>query len=218
MRKMDTLEIKKLTIRSQYTASVFCINGKPLYEYLNEWLTGSPDSLQFILPADDLAICWENGFDFIYDYEFMKYILEQKQAITPILSCPDDMDFSCIVLVADVIRQDDMVIWKRIGLIDHSKEDQKAEERSGLANYETYTDEEWNLYGEGVINYSIGSEEWDKWLWDNHWKDELHRRRMNYTYPFYQNPDNTTWFADCNFCFDAKDYDVLVERCLLTFE
>ena len=215
---MDTLEIKQLTIRSQYTASVFCINGRPLYEYLEEWLAEKSESLQYILPGDLLAVCWENGFDFACDSKFMKYILEQKQAITPILSCPDDMDFSCIVLVADVVRQGDMVIWKRIGLIDHGKEDSKAEEMSGLAQYETYTDEDWKLYGEGVTNYTIGSEEWKKWLWGNHWQEESLRRRMNYTFPFYQDPNNTTWFADCNFCFDAKEYDKLVESCLRTFE
>ncbi len=136
----------------------------------------------------------------------------------PILSCPDDMDFSCIVLVADIVRQDDVVAWKRIGMIDHSKEDKKAEELSGLAQYEKYTDEEWELYGDGVINFTIGSDEWNKWLWSNHWREESYRRRINYTFPFYQDPNNTIWFADCNFSFDAKDYDMLVERCLRGFE
>ena len=215
---MDTLEIRQLQTSSGFSSSVFCINGKPLYEYLNEWLVASTESLQSNLPADDLAICWENGFDFDYDAKFMKYILEQKQAITPILSCPDDMDFSCIVLVADVIRQDDMVIWKRIGKIDHSKENEKDEALSGLAQYEKYTDEDWELFGEGIINYKVGSEEWNKWLWDNHCNEEFYRRRINYTYPFYQDPDNTIWFADCNFCFDAKEYDALVESCLRVFE
>jgi len=215
---MDTLEIKQLKTPSGFPNTVFCINGKPIYEYLSEWLAGAPDSLQFILPADDLAICWKNVFDFEPDAKFMKYILEQKQAITPILSCPDDMDFSCLVLVADVIRQNNVVLWRRIGKIDHAKEDEKAEELSGLAQYEKYTDEDWDRFGEGIINYKIGSDEWNKWLWGKHWYEESYRRRMNYRYPFYQNPDNTIWFVDCCFSFDAKDYDMLVERCLRGFE
>ena len=214
---MDTLEIKQLNTSSGFPHDVFCINGKPLYEYLDEWLAGAQEPLQSVLPAIDLAICWKNIFDFECDSRFMKYILEQKQAVTPVLSCPDDMDFSCLVLVADVVRQDDQVIWKRIGKIDHSKEDSKAEALSGLAQYEKYTDEDWVLYGEGIYNYKIGSDEWNKWLWDNHGREESYRRRMNYTFPIYQDPNNTIWFADCNFCFDAKAYDALVEDCLRTF-
>ena len=215
---MDIVEIKQQQTSYGYLHDYFCINGKPLYEYLNEWLAGISGPLQFILPTDDLAICWKNSFDFECDARFMKYVLEQKQGIMPILSCPDDMDFSCIVLVADIVRQDDVVAWKRIGMIDHSKEDKKAEELSGLAQYEKYTDEEWELYGDGVINFTIGSDEWNNWLWSNHWREESYRRRINYTFPFYQDPNNTIWFADCNFSFDINAYDMLIESCLRTFE
>lgn len=34
----------------------------------------------------------------------------------PILMCPDDLDFSCSLVIADVSATDEMVIWNRIGI------------------------------------------------------------------------------------------------------
>ena len=42
--------------------------------------------------------------------------LDEKIKILPILLCPDDFDFSCTVVVVEVISEIDTVIWNRIGV------------------------------------------------------------------------------------------------------
>lgn len=40
----------------------------------------------------------------------------EETAICPILMCPDDNDFSCTLIVAEVSNGGDVVRWKRLGL------------------------------------------------------------------------------------------------------
>lgn len=41
---------------------------------------------------------------------------ENETAICPILMCPDDNDFSCTLIVAEITNCGDRVQWKRLGL------------------------------------------------------------------------------------------------------
>ena len=41
---------------------------------------------------------------------------DQERVILPILMCPDDCDLSCTLIVADVIKSDNEVVWNRIGI------------------------------------------------------------------------------------------------------
>jgi hypothetical protein len=43
-------------------------------------------------------------------------LCETEKVILPILVCPDDLDFSCTVIVCEVQYMDDAVQWKRIGI------------------------------------------------------------------------------------------------------
>ena len=101
-------------------------------EYDLRRLSNNSELLKSISPTDDLAICWTSEYDYAGDAKFMEFVLKQNSAITPILSCPDDFDFSCIVIVADVIKQDDKVIWRRIGKVNHSAESFEQEKRRGI--------------------------------------------------------------------------------------
>ncbi|CAM3050601.1 hypothetical protein PATA110615_14590 [Paenibacillus taichungensis] len=40
---------------------------------------------------------------------------EQETVILPILMCPDDCDLICTVIVAEVIINNNQIIWKRVG-------------------------------------------------------------------------------------------------------
>lgn len=206
---MNTLEIKKLKIPSGYETRVFVIDGKPLYEYLNVWVNGNDDVLY---APDFLEITWTNDYDFEGDAKFMRFVLSQNGAITPILSCPDDFDFSCTVVVVDVVRQGDSVIWKRIGRVDHTNEDLEEELKHGILYTEAYTEEDWEKYGSSIALEEVHSSAWGDWIGAN-WAEELYRRRVNYTFPYYQNEDNIIWIADCNFKFSKEEYDKLVESC-----
>ena len=188
--------MNKIEIRNQ----VFFIDGRPLYEYICEWLFGKAEVLQSISPVCELKICWTDDYDYEGDAKFMRFVLNQNRAITPILSCPDDFDFSCILIVADIVRENHKVIWKRIGKVNHSGESFEEEKRSGI------------LYGNRCELSDPESSEFQKWI-SEHWTEELYLRRINYTYPYYQNENNIEWFATCNFEFDEKEYDAVVEQC-----
>ena len=205
----NTLEIKNMMIPSGYETRVFVIDGKPLYEYLTEWLGGNVESLR---APDMLEITWTDKYDFEGDARFMRYVLAQNSAITPILSCPDDFNFTCIVVVADVVRQGDQVIWKRIGKVDHSKELLKEEIKHGILYLQTYTEEDWEKYGDNIALEEVNSPAWREWTSRN-WGEELFRRRVNYTFPYYQNEENIIWIADCNFRFSKDEYNKLIESC-----
>lgn len=211
---MNHIEIRKIMIPSGYKTAVFMIDEKPLYEYIIEWYGQQkimPQNIPFA-PVDMLEITWTNKYDFEGDARFMKYILQQDKAITPILSCPDDFDFTCIILVAEVIKMNNKVIWKRIGRVDHSDESFEDEKCSGILCLEAYSQDDWDTYGDNIALERVDSYEWKEWISQN-WSEELYRRRVNYTYPYYQNENHIIWVAECNFEFDRKDYDSVVESC-----
>ncbi|WP_022767546.1 hypothetical protein [Butyrivibrio sp. NC2007] len=161
---MNTIDIKEIRIPSGYENRVFFIDGKPLYEYFEEWLPDNSEFMKRLTPLDCFAICWTDKYDNEGDARFMRFVLNQRQAITPILSCPDDFDFSCLVIVVDVIMQKKTVIWKRIGIVDHSKEDGEEERLSGILDLEKYTDEDWELYGDNIALAKVDSKEWFEWI------------------------------------------------------
>lgn len=191
----NKIEIRDCMIPSGYKNEIFFIDGRPLYEYINEWLKDKDELTKSVSPTDALAISWTNEYDFEGDAQFMRFVLDQDRAVTPILICPEDMDFSCIVIVADVVKKDDKVIWKRIGKVDHSAESFDEEKNSGVLN-----------------GLDVDSPKWREWVSEN-WTDELFCRRKNYTFPYYQNEKNIEWFSDCEFVFDRKEYDELVDGC-----
>lgn len=172
----------------------------------------NPELLKSISPIDDLEICWTNEYDLKGDDRFMRFILNQEQAITPILSCPEDFDFSCIVIVADVEKQHDKVLWKRIGKINHSTESFEEEKSKGILYVESYSEEDWMRFGDNIALEEVDSPKWYEWI-SNNWSEELYRRRINYTYPYYQNEKNIEWFAICDFEFDRTEYDTLIAKC-----
>jgi len=61
------------------------------------------------------------------EYVWEKTKLDDKVKILPILLCPDDFDFSCTVIVVEVINESDIVVWNRFG-IDMTKFDPNEKE------------------------------------------------------------------------------------------
>ena len=56
------------------------------------------------------------------------------------------MDFSCVVIIAEVEKREDVVYWKRIGIINHSIENFEEEKEHGIIFVDNYTDEDWERY------------------------------------------------------------------------
>jgi len=207
---MNKIAIKNHFVPSGYEMEVFFIDDVPLYEYITKWTGLKPELSQSI--ADDLAICWTDEYDFEGDARFMRFVLGKERAIIPILSCPEDFDFSCTVIVADIEKQRDKVLWKRIGIVDHSAESFEEEKRRGILFTQAYSEEDWVRYGGDIASEEVDSPAWSKWMSDN-WSEELFRRRVNYTYPYYQDERNIIWIAGCGFEFDRREYDALVAGC-----
>ena len=218
---MNKIEIRKIiTPESQYETDVFFIDGIPLYEYFERWFSENPDLKKMIKvsdwtdlkPFDYYDICWTDEYDWEGDARFMRYVLAQKKAITPILSCPDDFDFSCILFVADVEKNADRVLWRRIGKVNHSGESFEEEKKYGILYVDGYSEEDWNRYGDNIALAKVDTSEFNEWVAEN-WSEELYRRRINYTFPYYQDETHIDWIKDCAFEFDRKEYDQVVDMC-----
>lgn len=210
---MNTIEIRKLTISKNYENDCFFIDGIPLHEYFTKWYEelGLGEIPKPLAQADDLAVTWTASFDNDGDARFMRWLLEKEKLNLPILSCPDDLDFSCIVIVAEVEKTEHHVYWKRIGKVNHSIEKLEEEKEHGIVFVDTYFDEDWKKYADAAF-MQVNSIEWREWI-STHWSEELFRRRINYTYHCYQNDRNIDWIYDCDWCFDRKQYEALVSSC-----
>ena len=209
---MNKIEIKTHLIPAGYETKVFFIDEKPLYEYFNEWFESKDYKGYKLSDPDVLEITWTDNYDFEGEARFMRFALEQSCAITPILSCPEDFDFSCVVIVADVIKLEDKVIWKRIGMVDHKYESFEEEKRSGILCIEEYTDEDWQLYGDNIALEKVDSPAWCEWISEN-WDEELYRRLKNYCYKSYQDENHILWFKECNLTFNRSEYDEVIRSC-----
>ena len=209
---MNKLEVGKHLLSYGIEIDVFLIDGKPLFEYIAEWLDQKQELLKELSPLDDLAITWTDDYDYEGDARFMRYVLNKDKAITPIMSCPDDFDFTCIVVVADVVKYEDKVIWNRIGRVNRNHESFDEEKRSGILYTKSYSQEDWINYGDNIALETVDSPKWSEWISQN-WSEELFRRRINYTYPYYQNEHNIDWFTECAFEFCRTEYDRIVEKC-----
>lgn len=49
-------------------------------------------------------------------YVWQQTQLFDKPVVLPILLCPDDFDFSCTVIVVEVVCVEDKVIWRKFGI------------------------------------------------------------------------------------------------------
>jgi len=49
------------------------------------------------------------------EYVWNQTKLDDKIKTLPIMLCPDDFDFSCTVIVAEVINESNTVVWNRLG-------------------------------------------------------------------------------------------------------
>lgn len=189
------------------------IDGKPLPEYLQAWSADYPDDreVKLMMPFTELYPAWGKELDWEGDVRFVWKVLELDRAVLPLLLCPDDMDFSCIVVVAEVKKTKDFVRWNRVGYVLHTGEDFHEEKKSGILKLEAYSDEDWEKYGDNIALEEVDSPAWSQWISEN-WVEELYRRRMNYTLPRYQTEGNVFWMKEVNWVFDRLEYENTVQE------
>jgi len=189
------------------------IDGKTLPEYLQSWSAAFPNdkTINLMRPFADLTFAWTRCLQWEGDVRFVWRTLELDQTVLPLLLCPEDTDFSCIVVVAQVEKREDYVYWNRIGYVLHDREDFDEEKKSGILKLEAYSDEDWEKYGDNIALEEVNSHAWYQWISGN-WAEELYRRRMNYTLPYYRTEGNVFWMKETGWMFDRREYERVLEE------
>jgi hypothetical protein len=78
--------------------------------YPNESIEGTISTLSFRMESEiEEQIVWNRFLP-----------VNNETQITPILMCPDDCDFECLIIVAEIEKKGNKIIWNRIG-VDKSK-------------------------------------------------------------------------------------------------
>lgn len=132
-----------------------------------------------------------------------------ESTVLPLLLCEEDLDFSCIVIVVKVEKTEDFVYWNKIGYVLHENEDVEEEKKRGILYTDSYSEEDWERYGDNIALESVNSPLWKNWISEN-WDEELYRRRVNYTLPYYQTEGNICWIKDVDWVFDRTEYNKMV--------
>lgn len=214
----NRIEIQKIHYiyeQSHHEADLYhcCIDGKSMPEYLQMWSAEYPEdkTVKMMSPFTDLCSAWSKDLEWEGDVRFVWKTLELNRAVLPLLLCPEDTDFSCIVVVAEVEKTEDTVRWNKVGYVLHTGEDFNEEKKSGILNLKSYSDEDWEKYGDNIALEEADSPAWRQWISEN-WTEELYRRRMNYTLPFYQTEGNVFWMKETDWVFDRDEYENMVEE------
>ncbi len=106
---MNTLEvISRKSIYVQDEHSTIIIDGTSLDELLQN---AYPD--QFLRGLIPMIVDWMDSKEAKLVIE--RFYSDDSPSILPVLMCPDDCDLSCTIIVAEVIRSNDKIIWNRIG-------------------------------------------------------------------------------------------------------
>ena len=198
--------------KTEYVEYEPAIDGCALSEWLDRYTADSNDKqINFIRPFSNLIPAWSYALDWYGDVLFTWKLLEMDEAPVPLLMCEDDADYSCVVIVAEVEKKDDYVYWNRIGYVNHDNESFDEEKRMGIFCLEAYSDEDWEKYGDNIALANIDSDEWRQWI-SEHWTEELFRRRMNYTLPYYKTEGSITWFVDTDWIFDRREYESMLKK------
>jgi hypothetical protein len=97
-----------------------CVHDEYLMIFVDEirfdkWLANALDNNNYI----NLIPTWLGWLLDSKEQEYVwakTHLCKSETTIVPILICPDDLDFSCTVVVCEVKYLDTSVQWKRIGI------------------------------------------------------------------------------------------------------
>ena len=92
---------QEIKIDDEFSVSV--ISNSILDKENSEWIKGLVPSYSGWLVNED-----EEKYVF-------QHLTPQNKSFCPILICPDDQDFSCSVLLVEIIRKEKTIQWKRLG-------------------------------------------------------------------------------------------------------
>ena len=198
-----------------YEEHYLLVDGTSVVELTDRFVREDGDNdLKRFRSLMGLCPAWGPGMQNRGEIRFIHHLLWREEPVhLPILVCEDDLDLSCIVIVAAVRKQGGTVFWDRIGYVDHSEWDPGQEMASGILCLEAYTQEDWDRYGDNNALEQVRSRDWCAWI-SEHWDEELYRRRMNYTLPYFQDERHIRWLRDTGYTFGRTVY----ENCIRLYE
>lgn len=210
---MNTIDVQPVTTLYGYSESYWLIDGKPIVRYLDEYVRdGKCPALERFGSLLGLLPAWSGELEWAAENRFIWEMIDSPGTQNvPILVCEDDCDLSCIVILARIRKTEDFIFWDKIGLLLHENEDFDLEQRAGIANLDSYSEKDWEMYGGNIAWEEFGSREFFNWVGEN-WQEELLRRRRNYTLPYMQKDGNIFWIEDVNWVFTAGQYNHMVEK------
>lgn len=209
---MNRIEVKQVMNRYDYPEPYWIIDGKPITAYLDEAIQRKPipdikrfGTLLGLLPA------WSGELEWQWENDFIWELVDSKEELNvPILVCEDDCDLSCIVLVAHIRKEGDKVYWDKLGSWSKKNYNYEEENQSGILCLETYTDEDWEKYGDNIATEKYNSRAYWKWVKENYYEEYI-RRLHNYVKPHMQQDANIDWISEVAWVFDLQEYTTVVE-------
>lgn len=204
---MNTILLKKISTEySNEHLGIFINNillDKYLYDITNEKL------------FKGLISAWYNELYNKNEENYIKKILQLETVEglnIPILLCPDDLDFSCTIIVAKIKYQENTVVWEKVGKVNHNKNNSDKWKESGIKNIDTWTNEDWLKFGDKFDVTNLLDDQWDKWIAEN-WNEEEERRIKNYTHSYFNNDENISWFNSIpKLTFDKKEFQRVINN------
>lgn len=209
---MNSIQVQSMQTPYGYEEQHLMIDGVFLPYYVDAYAKASKEgyfrdstSLLGLYPAWGKDLLHTGEIRFIW-----KLIGMEEPVVLPVLVCEDDLDLSCLVIVVSVRKDELCVYWDKIGFVSHEDWDLQQELRSGVLHLESYTEEDWEKYGDNIALEQPRSEAWKRWISEN-WDEELFRRRMNGTLLYYQNEKHIVWLKELGWVFEREDYESCVE-------
>ena len=101
--------------KSEYSTNdhlIITVDGRPLDHFISDFDLGGQHAFKGLVPTlldwldnqDERRVVWTRILPAI-----------GQTTIGPILMCPDDCDFSCTIVVAEIKRTEKTIEWKRLG-------------------------------------------------------------------------------------------------------
>lgn len=109
------------------------IDDNPLYSYFEGFLNGDiSNSVALPMTVNmndlhDLAFAWVDLYEYQGNQDFTWFLIDSEEdEILSLLLCSECEDFECLVLVAEVHKDNEYVYWKRLGRMVHTSDEWKS--------------------------------------------------------------------------------------------
>ncbi|MFV0393703.1 MAG: hypothetical protein ACK5LC_04820 [Coprobacillaceae bacterium] len=202
--KYDILDIKKQKINDIFIQMLY-VNNQSIGGLLN-----------MIVPNKQytsLSVAWRKDLMSQQESAYIQDLLDNRLSVNlPILLCPDDLDFSCTVIVAKVRYLKESVVWDKIGVVNWKNFKQDKWRTSGYQDYTTWNDGDWKKYGDIYSNLDSDNSDWHK-LWKEEWPEEEKRRIWNYYHPYFNDDNNIDWVINTKYEFNIDEYQQCIAQC-----